>query len=162
MAASTVLKTHASNHRTIVFSFLKIISILYVWMFCLHAYHMCAVSSEDSVRSPGTGATDSCGPPCGWWGLNSEPLEVSAHNCWVISPVPPWCALGNSCSLVFFMKQTKLRDWGDGSMVKSSSYSSIALWLCRIYWSFRQLLVSVQFWSLGKASLSTWLCWAVP
>ena len=42
---------------------------LYVLVFCLH------VCLYEGVRCPRTGVKDSCGPPCGCWELNSNPLE---------------------------------------------------------------------------------------
>jgi len=40
----------------------------------------------EGVRSPGTGATDSCELPCGCWELNPGPLEEHpVLNCWAIS-----------------------------------------------------------------------------
>jgi hypothetical protein len=50
-------------------------------MFCLRASTdtMCMpgspTRSEDSIRFPGTGVTDGCGPECGYWELNPGPLE---------------------------------------------------------------------------------------
>lgn len=45
---------------------------------CLAVYHMCAwcfQMPEEGRRSLGTVVTDSCGLPCGYWGLNPGPLE---------------------------------------------------------------------------------------
>ena len=37
----------------------------------VYVYHMYA----GALRSPGTGVTDGCEPPCGCWELNPGPIE---------------------------------------------------------------------------------------
>ena len=43
--------------------------ILWLFMFCLHV-HLC-----EHVGSTESGLTDSCELPCGYWALDSGPLE---------------------------------------------------------------------------------------
>jgi hypothetical protein len=53
---------------------------------CLSVVHCCCLQTHQKrVLDP---ITDGCEPSCGCWELNSGPLEVSALNCWVISPAP--------------------------------------------------------------------------
>ena len=66
-----------------IFTFVIIIlfykSVLSAYMsvyYHVHAwYPQRSQRSEESVRSSGTGATDSCEPPYGCWELNLGPLE---------------------------------------------------------------------------------------
>jgi hypothetical protein len=36
---------------------------------------MCIVPAEEDVGASGTGITDGCEPPCGYWGSNPDPLQ---------------------------------------------------------------------------------------
>jgi hypothetical protein len=54
------------NVLLIPFSYFKIF-ILCILVFCLH------VCPCESVGSPGTGVTDGCELPCGFWELNQGP-----------------------------------------------------------------------------------------
>ena len=45
---------------------------------CMYVYHVCAWClwrPEEGIRSPGTGVTDGCEPPYGYWESNLGPLE---------------------------------------------------------------------------------------
>lgn len=53
-------------------------------MFCLHVHHMQALRPAEGFRSPGTGITDVCEPPCECWESKLNPLEQP-----VLSPTEP-------------------------------------------------------------------------
>lgn len=57
--------------EVILFFFSLLVCYLCAWVFCLHVIFvtcvLCPRRPEDSVRSPVTGVTDSCEPPCGCW-----------------------------------------------------------------------------------------------
>ena len=48
-----------------------------LWVFCLHVCvcTVCPQRSDESIRFPGTGVTDSCELPCGCWESNPGPLQ---------------------------------------------------------------------------------------
>lgn len=49
-----------------------------VLLACVQEYHVLACypqSSEEILRSPGTGVKDGCKPPCGCWELNLDHLK---------------------------------------------------------------------------------------
>lgn len=42
---------------------------------CMYSCVPCAWRPEDDIRHPGTGFIDGCESPCGYWELNTGPLE---------------------------------------------------------------------------------------
>lgn len=53
-----------------------IIIVLCVWVFCLHAYLCSACGGRKKMfESLETEVTDDCGPPCGCWEPNLNPLQ---------------------------------------------------------------------------------------
>ena len=44
-------------------------------MFYLHVCLCTTCVPKESIRYPGTGVRDGCGPPCGHWEANPGPLE---------------------------------------------------------------------------------------
>lgn len=77
---------------THTYVFLKRFIVLCVWVLstCMHVY---LVPEAIGVRSHGTGVTDNCELPCGFWGPNLGPgssaREAGTLNHWVIFPALP-------------------------------------------------------------------------
>lgn len=61
---------------------------------CMYVYYMyawCPWKTEEDIRSPGTGVTDGCKPPCRFWGTEpgSSARATSAFNHSCVSTAPP-------------------------------------------------------------------------
>jgi len=57
----------------------------------------CPLSLEEGIRSPGTGAFDSCGLPCGFWDLTSLSVRTPSEDPWLLSCLQP-----QDCFLPYF------------------------------------------------------------
>lgn len=88
-----------------------VVFILCEWVFCLQVWRyavcvQCPHRPEESIRSSGTGITDSCTLPCRSRELNQGLLEE--HQCfnhWAIAPAPHWLVLRQN--IVFNHSHTK-------------------------------------------------------
>jgi hypothetical protein len=70
----------------------------------------CSRRLQEGVRFPGTGVTDCCEPPCGWW--NCNPARVtSAINHWANFPVLAFDCLGFVCLFVCFSRSSCFWFW---------------------------------------------------
>lgn len=70
------------------FFFLKIFLCVYKWAstYMFHMCPWCLWKTEESIRCPRTGVTDSCEPACDMYAKNQTPEKASTFHHWTISP----------------------------------------------------------------------------
>ena len=60
----------------LTYLFLALYVFIYLLIACLHKmYILCPKQPREGSRSPETGTTNGCEPPCGFWELKPGPLE---------------------------------------------------------------------------------------
>jgi hypothetical protein len=71
---------------------------MYLFILCMCALSVCIPARQKRVSDP---ITDGCEPPCGFWELNSGPLEEQTVLLTAEPALQPWSS--SSCIKSFFL-----------------------------------------------------------